>query len=508
MKNQLILVLDFGGQYRDLIARRVREHQVYSEIKPCSVTAAEVKSLQPIGIILTGGPSSVYDPQAPVLDPEILKLGIPILGICYGQQIMSKTLGGTISEAHVREYGKTEIHADTTCPLFEGLLENQSVLMSHTDQVTQLPEGFVSVAQSESCKNAAVMNPKAKLFGLQFHPEVDLTIHGKEIIRNFLFQICHADGDFTIDDIIQTQTENIKAQVGDKKVLLALSGGVDSSVVAALLGQILPNQLYCIFVDHGFMRKDEGDAIELAFKDRAVNFIRVNAQERFLEKLKGISDPEQKRKIIGKEFVAVFNDEAKKLDQIDFLAQGTIYPDIIESGGANAATIKSHHNVGGLPEDIGFSGIIEPLRLLFKDEVRSMGRKLGLPDELVNRQPFPGPGLAIRIIGEITAEKLHILREADAIFREEVDKLPVKPNQYFAALTNMRSVGVMGDGRTYDYALALRAVQTTDFMTASYVPLPYEVLDRASSRIINEIKGINRILYDVTSKPPATIEYE
>lgn len=508
MKNQLILVLDFGGQYRDLIARRVREHHVYSEIKPCSIKAAEVKALNPIGIILSGGPSSVYDDHAPTLDPEILKLGIPILGICYGQQIMSNTLGGVISEAKIREYGATEIQVDENCPLFQGLPKKQSVLMSHTDQVTILPEGFVSIAESNACLNASIMNKEKNFFGLQFHPEVELTTYGKEIIRNFLYTVCHATGDFTIDDIIKRQTEDVIKKVGDKKVLLALSGGVDSSVVAALLGQILPNQLYCIFVDHGFMRKGEGDAIEKAFKNRAVNFIRVNAQTRFLDKLKGVTDPEEKRKIIGKEFVAVFNDESKKLGQIDFLAQGTIYPDIIESGGPNAATIKSHHNVGGLPEDIGFSGIIEPLRLLFKDEVRSMGRKLGLPLELVDRQPFPGPGLAIRIIGEITEDKLNILKEADEIFREEIDKLPQKPNQYFAALTNMRSVGVMGDGRTYDYAIALRAVQTSDFMTAKYVPLPYEVLDRVSSRIVNEIKGINRILYDVTSKPPATIEYE
>ncbi len=508
MKNQTVVVLDFGGQYKELIARRVRQCNVYSVIKPGETPLADIKAMEPIGIILTGGPMSAYDEASPKCDPGLFELGIPILGICYGLQLMCQTLGGKVEKAGVPEYGKIEVRCDVSSPLFKGLSESQITLMSHADHVSALPKGFKSIAFSDDCLNAAIQNERKSLYGLQFHPEVERTKNGTKIVRNFLYNVCGARGDYGISDYIAHQVSAIRQRVGSERVLLALSGGVDSSVCAALLSKAIPGQVTCIFVDHGLMRKDEGDEIEAVFSKRDLHFIRVNAKERFLGKLAGVTDPERKRKIIGAEFISVFEDEAKKLGNIPYLAQGTIYPDIIESGGNNSANIKSHHNVGGLPEIMDFKGIVEPLSALFKDEVRKMGRKLGLPGELVDRQPFPGPGLAIRIIGDITEEKLSILREADAIFREEVAKSRVKAQQYFAVLTNIRSVGVMGDSRTYDYTLALRAVNTTDFMTCTYAKLPHATLERACVRIINGVKGINRIVYDITGKPPSTIEWE
>ena len=508
MQNQTILVVDFGGQFKELIARRVRECNVYSVIKPGSLTAAQIQSLSPIGIIFTGGPSSVYEKDAPVCDPAVFSLGIPILGICYGLQLMCHTLGGTVESGNLREYGKIDTQLDVSSPLFQNLPPQTKTLMSHTDHVEKLPSGFVSIAHSANCKNAAIANTEKALYGLQFHPEVETTDNGTEIIKNFVYNICGAKGDFTMADYIQQQISAIRAQVGTDKVLLGLSGGVDSSVCAALLEKAIPDQVVCIFVDHGCMRKNEGDEIEAVFSKKRLKFIRVNAEDRFLSKLRGVSDPEQKRKIIGREFVALFEEEARKHGDCKFLAQGTIYPDVIESGANNSATIKSHHNVGGLPEDMGFIGLVEPLRGLFKDEVRRLGRQLKLSKVLVDRQPFPGPGLAIRIVGEITREKLNVLREADAIVREEISRSRAKAHQYFAVLTNTRSVGVMGDGRTYDYTVAVRAVVTSDFMTCTYAHLPYPLLDRISSRIVNEVPHINRVVYDITGKPPATIEWE
>ena len=509
MTKQTVLVLDFGGQYKELIARRVRECRVFSQIRPGDITAEEVRKISPIGLIFTGGPNSVYDLSSPKCDPELLGLGIPILGICYGQQLLCHMLGGIVEPGGFKEYGTMTVKVDTDCEaLFQGLGVEQKALMSHTDKVTKLPVGFRSVARTDNCENAAIADLERHFYGVQFHPEVVHTKNGKKIFRNFLYNVCGAKGDYTVDDYIRLKTEEIRTQVGDGSVLLGLSGGVDSSVCAALLSLAIPGRLVCIFVDHGLLRKNEGDEVEAAFSDREVTFVRVDARERFLKALAGVSDPEKKRKIIGHEFVAVFNDEAAKFKDIRFLAQGTIYPDIVESGTKNSATIKSHHNVGGLPEDIGFEGLVEPLSGLFKDEVRRVGKKLGLPLSLVERQPFPGPGLGVRIIGEITGEKLDILREADAIFREEVGKLKRRPQQYFAVLTNMRSVGVMGDFRTYDYTLALRAISTSDFMTAEWARLPYATLETASSRIVNEVRGINRVVYDITGKPPATIEWE
>jgi len=507
-QNQKVLVLDFGGQYKQLIARRVRECGVYSSIEPGDMPADEIRKIAPIGIILTGGPSSVYSEDAPRCDPELFSLGIPILGICYGMQLMCHTLGGEVAPCDVSEYGQTAVELDNTSPLFEGLSLSETALMSHTDRVSRLPEGFERIAESKDCNFAAIQNRDRRLYGVQFHPEVEHTPNGKKVIYNFLYNICGAKGDYSMKDFIEKQIEAIRKQVGDEeKVLLALSGGVDSSVCAALLSKAIPNRLICIFVDHGLMRKNEGDQIEAVFSKRDLVFVRVNAEDRFLAKLKGVVDPEQKRKIIGSEFIKVFEEEAKKFGKIRFLAQGTIYPDVIESG-VNSANIKSHHNVGGLPESMDFKELVEPLRSLFKDEVRQVGRELGLPESIVNRQPFPGPGLAIRCIGEVTKEKLNILREADAIFREEVEKSGVKVQQYFAILTGIRSVGVMGDGRTYDYTIALRAVNTTDFMTCEYPKLPHELLAKVSSRITNEVKGVNRVVYDITGKPPATIEWE
>ena len=508
MKNQTVIVLDFGGQYKELIARRVRECGVYSVILPGNCSLDRIRALDPIGIITTGGPMSVYKSDSPRCDRALFELGVPILGICYGFQLMSYTLGGTVEGCTVSEYGQTEMVCDPTGEFFRGFDERQTVLMSHTDRVTAVPEGFVATAHTADCPIAAMENKEKKLFGIQFHPEVIHTENGVAMIRQFLYSACGAKGDYSMDDYIDRQIEAIREQVGRDKVLLALSGGVDSSVCAALLSKAIPNQLVCVFVDHGFMRKNEGDEIEAIFAKRDLQFIRVNAEDRYLKKLAGISDPETKRKIIGSEFVAIFEEEAKKLEDVKYLAQGTIYPDVIESGTDKASTIKSHHNVGGLPETMDFKGVIEPLRGLFKDEVRRVGRQLGLPKFLVERQPFPGPGLAIRVMGDLTKEKLDLLRDADAIFREEVDKLRKRPNQYFAVLTNARSVGVMGDERTYDYVLALRAVITDDFMTCEYAPLSQKFLARVSRRITNEVKGVNRVTYDITAKPPATVEWE
>ena len=506
----MIIVLDFGGQYNQLIARRVRECGVYCEVKSYKTPIDEIKAKNPKGIIFTGGPNSVYDEKSPHIGKEIFELGVPVLGICYGCQLMAYTLGGKVSSCVTSEYGKTETIYNSSSLLFNGLPEKAVSWMSHTDFVSEIPEGFKVTAHTADCPAAAYENAEKKLYAVQFHPEVNHTENGCKMIDSFVKNVCGCIGDWTMGNYAKTAIEDIRNRVGDGKVLLALSGGVDSSVLAALLSKAVGNQLTCIFVDHGFMRKNEGDEVEAAFADWDINFVRVNAKERFMSKLRGVSDPETKRKTIGEEFIRVFEAEAKKIGKVDYLAQGTIYPDIIESGTGDAAVIKSHHNVGGLPDYVDFKEIIEPLRLLFKDEVRALGRELGLSDVLVNRQPFPGPGLAIRIIGEITDEKLEILQDADWIFREEIAKagLDKSINQFFAVLTNNRSVGVMGDGRTYDYTLALRAVETTDFMTAEFSRIPYEVLAVCSGRIVNEVKSINRVVYDVTTKPPATIEWE
>ncbi len=513
MSRQAILVLDFGGQYNQLIARRVRECGVYCEVKPYTMSLEEIRDFDPIGIIFTGGPNSVYEESSPQVDPAVFSLGVPVLGICYGCQLMAHTLGGRVTAAQsdtAREYGKTETFYDTSCPLFHGLPEQGVSWMSHGDYMEKVPEGFSLVARSAACPNVAIADEARGFYGVQFHPEVNHTENGIRMIRNFLYEVCHAAGDWSMEDYKKTAVAEIREKVGDGKVLLALSGGVDSSVCAALLAEAVGDQLTCVFVDHGLMRKNEGDEVEAAFSKWAMHFVRVDAETRFLLKLAGHSEPEHKRKIIGEEFIRVFEEEAKKIGKVDFLAQGTIYPDVIESGAGNAAVIKSHHNVGGLPNYVDFKEIIEPLRLLFKDEVRQLGRELGLPEYLVTRQPFPGPGLAIRVIGDLTKEKLDTLRDADAIYREEIAAagLAGQINQYFAVLTNTRSVGVMGDGRTYDYTLALRAVTTSDFMTADWARIPYDVLDKISTRIVNEVPGINRIVYDITSKPPATIEWE
>ena len=513
MTHQMIIVLDFGGQYNQLIARRVRECGVYCEVKPYTTPLEELKKMNPIGFIFTGGPNSVYLDTSPHVDPKIFQMGVPVLGICYGCQLMAHTLGGRVTAAQddsAREYGKTETFYDTDCPLFKGLPEKGVSWMSHGDYMERVPEGFALAAHSKACPTVAIADVTRGFYGVQYHPEVNHTENGVRMIRNFLYEVCGAKGDWTMEDYKRTAIAAVREKVGDGKVLLALSGGVDSSVCAALLAEAVGQQLTCVFVDHGLMRKNEGDEVEEAFKPWAMNFVRVDAEARFLEKLAGITEPERKRKIIGEEFIRVFEEEAKKIGAVDFLAQGTIYPDVIESGAGDAAVIKSHHNVGGLPDYVDFKEIIEPLRLLFKDEVRQLGRELGLPEYLVSRQPFPGPGLAIRVIGDLTKAKLDTLRDADAIYREEIANagLGGSISQYFAVLTNTRSVGVMGDGRTYDYTLALRAVTTSDFMTADWARIPYEVLDRVSTRIVNEVQGINRICYDITSKPPATIEWE
>jgi GMP synthase (glutamine-hydrolysing) len=505
MSNELVVVIDFGGQYNQLIARRVRECNVYCEVVSCKMPLAEIIAKNPKGIIFTGGPASVLDENAPKIDKAIFEAGIPVLGICYGCQLMGYLLGGEVT-AGAKEYGQTATTYEQSA-IFENITSGIS-WMSHTYYVNGLPEGFSSVAHTDSCPNAAIADEKRKLYGVQFHPEVNHTENGTAMIRNFLYNVCNVSGDWTMSSYKELAIENIRNVVKDGKVLLALSGGVDSSVAAALLSKAIGNNLTCVFVDHGMMRKDEGDEIEEAFGDWDLNFIRVNAEERFLTKLAGIEEPETKRKIIGEEFIRVFEEESKSIGKVQFLAQGTIYPDVIESGLGEAAVIKSHHNVGGIPDTVDFEEIIEPLRLLFKDEVRALGRELGLSNTLVNRQPFPGPGLAIRIIGEITKEKLDILRDADKIFRDELENAEINSSQYFAVLTSMRSVGVMGDERTYDYTCALRAVTTTDFMTADFARIPYDVLAKVSSRIVNEVAGINRVVYDITTKPPATIEWE
>jgi GMP synthase (glutamine-hydrolysing) len=510
--SELVLVLDFGGQYKELIASTVRKLSVYSEIQPCDTDINEIKRLNPIGIILTGGPNSVYLPDSPKCDLRIFTLGIPVLGICYGMHLICYALGGEVASGGTGEYGRVTVTPDARPSALLGDAKNPFIaLMSHGDAVKRLPQGFRVTAKSAACI-ASCEDAERKLYCVQFHPETKHTEGGRAIFHNFLFDICGAAGDYKLDDYIETQINVIRQKAGNERILLALSGGVDSSVCASLLSRAAPGQLLCIFVDHGFMRLNEGDEIEEVFSKRKLTFIRVNAQKRFLAKLKGVTDPEKKRKLIGEEFIRVFEEEAAKHKDIPFFAQGTIYPDVVESGGKYGATIKSHHNVGGLPEKLGFTGIIEPLSGLFKDEVRVLGRKLGLPASIVNRQPFPGPGLAIRVIGEVTEEKLEVLRKADAILREELERGRSKPrhlpDQYFAVLTGTRSVGVKGDGRTYDPVIALRAVLTGDFMTCEYAPLAHNVLGRISSRITSEIPSVSRVVYDITSKPPATVEWE
>lgn len=509
MNKQTVLVLDFGGQYKELIASQIRRLGVYSIVKPGNINADEIKKIDPVGIVLTGGPKSVYKEGSPTAKREIFELGIPVLGICYGMQLISHVMGGTVEPPKSGgEYGLTATTLRENSTLFKNMPPRAKMLMSHFDAVTKAPDGFEVIAATKHCKIAAIADDGKKLYGVQFHPEVKNSDQGTEIFRNFLFGVCGCVGDYSIDDIIENAVREIQTRVGDRRVLLALSGGVDSSVCAALIAKAIPNKLTCVFVDHGLMRKNEGDEIEAVFSKWDLKFIRINAQQRFLSALAGVTDSERKRKIIGETFIRVFEEASKELGSIPFLAQGTIYPDIIESGGDRAATIKSHHNVGGLPENIGFDGLVEPLRGLFKDEVRTLGRKLGLPESLVDRQPFPGPGLGVRVIGAITEEKLAILRDCDAIVREEIGKLKVKPNQYFAVLPGIRSVGVVGDERAYDEVIAVRAVMTTDFMTAEYAPLPHKVLAKISARISNEVKGAGRVVYDISGKPPATIEWE
>lgn len=509
MKNQTVLVLDFGGQYKELIASCIRSQEVYTEIRQCSITIEEIERIAPIGIVLTGGPKSVYNPGSPKCHPGIFSMGIPVLGICYGMQLMCHMLGGTVVPAKKGgEYGKVKTRVDISSPLFEGLGDKITTLMSHSDRVEILPPGFKPLAETANCKIAAFGNAERRLYGVQFHPETKHTDDGTLIIKNFLYRICRAKGDYSIDDYITSAVRQIRETAKDRGILLALSGGVDSSVCAALIERAVPGKLTAVFVDHGLMRKNEGDEIEATFKNRQINFIRINAKDKFLSTLKGVTDPEKKRMVIGREFIKIFEEQASILGGIPFLAQGTIYPDVIESGNNVASKIKSHHNVGGLPENIGFEGIIEPLRGLFKDEVRMLGRKLGLPDGLVNRQPFPGPGLAVRVLGEVTEEKLSILREADSIVCQEIGRLKNRPDQYFAVLPGIRTVGVTGDERAYNYVIGVRAVMTTDFMTSEYARLPHRVLSRISSRISNEVKGAGRVVYDISGKPPATIEWE
>lgn len=513
MNKEMIIVLDFGGQYNQLIARRVRECSVYCEVHPYDLSLDEIKAMNPKGIILTGGPNSVYGEDSPRCDKALFEMGIPVLGICYGSQLMSYLLGGKVTTAPVSEYGKTEVSVDKSGKLFSQVSDKTICWMSHTDYIEKEPEGFTVTAHTPVCPVAGMECVERGLYAVQFHPEVMHTQEGMKMLSAFVYDVCGCSGDWKMDSFVETTIASIREKVGDGKVLCALSGGVDSSVAAVMLSKAVGKQLTCVFVDHGLLRKDEGDEVEEVFGPNGhydLNFIRVNAQKRFYEKLAGVTEPEEKRKIIGEEFIRVFEEEAKKIGAVDFLVQGTIYPDVIESGLGKSAVIKSHHNVGGLPDYVDFKEIIEPLRMLFKDEARKAGLELGIPKKLVFRQPFPGPGLGIRIIGEVTEEKVRIVQEADTIYREEIQKAGVDQNlgQYFAAITNMRSVGCMGDERTYDYAIALRAVTTSDFMTAEAAQLPWEVIGVVTSRIVNEVKGVNRVLYDCTGKPPATIEFE
>ena len=514
MDQEKVIVIDFGGQYNQLVARRVRECNVYCEIYSYKTDLEQIKAMNPKGIILTGGPNSCYEADSPTYQKELFELGIPVLGLCYGAQLMMHVLGGKVETPEVGEYGKTEVMLDQSCALFEGLAPKEICWMSHFDRIAKTAPGFRVVAHTADCPVAAAENAEKKLYAIQFHPEVLHTEHGAEMLYSFVRNVCGCAGTWRMDAFVENSIKEIREKVGDGKVLCALSGGVDSSVAAVMLSKAIGNQLTCVFVDQGLLRKDEGDEVEEVFGPNGsydLNFIRVNAQERFYSKLAGVTEPEQKRKIIGEEFIRVFEEEAKKIGAVDFLVQGTIYPDVVESGlGGESAVIKSHHNVGGLPDYVDFKEIIEPLRNLFKDEVRKAGLEMGIPEKLVFRQPFPGPGLGIRIIGEVTAEKVKIVQEADAIYREEIANagLDKSISQYFAALTNMQSVGVMGDERTYDYAVALRAVNTIDFMTAESAEIPFDVLQKVMSRIINEVKGVNRVFYDLTSKPPGTIEFE
>lgn len=511
---EMILVLDFGGQYNQLIARRVRENHVYCEVHPHTLSLAQIRELAPRGIILTGGPNSVYGAGAVMAPWELFSMGIPVLGICYGAQLMAHLLGGTVEAAPTSEYGRTEVDiVGTDSPLFRGIPAKNVCWMSHTDYISAPPVGFSVTARTSVCPIAAMEHASRRLYAVQFHPEVMHTEHGTEILRNFVYNVCGCTGTWHMGSFVRKTIEELRERIGGGRALCALSGGVDSSVAAVLLSKAIGRNLTCVFVDHGLLRKDEGDEVEAVFGSSGtydVNFIRINARERFYEKLRGITEPEEKRKIIGAEFIRVFEEAAHEIGAVDFLVQGTIYPDVIESGLGKSAVIKSHHNVGGLPDHVDFKEIVEPLRLLFKDEVRAAGRELGIPDDLVDRQPFPGPGLGIRIVGEVTAEKVRIVQDADAIYREEIANAGIQRGlgQYFAALTNMRSVGVMGDGRTYDYAVVLRAVATSDFMTAEAAQIPWDVLSKVTTRIVNEVRGVNRVLYDCTGKPPATIELE
>jgi GMP synthase (glutamine-hydrolysing) len=509
-ERELVLIIDFGGQYNQLIARRVREANVYCEVVPYHCSLEKIKEKAPKGIIFTGGPASVYEANAPKCDPQVFSLGIPILGICYGGQLMAQVFQGKVNRAHSREYGSVELTIQNNEDIFANVPSGIKCWMSHTDVIEAPPQGFKTIASTSNCPVAAMKNDVESLYAVQFHPEVEHTEMGKKMIQNFLYKVCGCTGDWNMQDFVEQNIKEIREKVGDKKVLCALSGGVDSSVAAVLVHKAVGDQLTCIFVDHGLLRKDEGDQVEKIFKEKFhVHLIRINAQKRFLEKLKGVTDPEKKRKIIGTEFIRIFEEEASKLGHIDYLVQGTVYPDVIESGTDTAAVIKSHHNVGGLPEDMQFS-LIEPLRQLFKDEVRKVGEELEIPEEIVWRQPFPGPGLAIRVLGEVTEEKLYIVRESDAILREEVKNanLQRKIWQYFTLLPNIRSVGVMGDERTYNHTVAIRGVMSSDGMTADWAKIPYPVLEKISNRIVNEVENVNRVVYDITSKPPSTIEWE